>query len=273
MSEASPEVLALLSSLVRGRAGLSYRDRDFELLAAKAIPAAHAAGFASLLDYYYFLRYDDPTGAGLAAFCELLVVNETYFFREHVQVERAIERVVLPRIAAGETPRVWSLACSTGEEPLSIAMLLAERDALGQTELHASDVSARALARAQAGKHGVRCLRGSPYDHLVDRWATRDEGNLVTSKSLREAVLWSRKNLANPADISSLGLFDLVFCRNVLIYFDDAGVVAAVNAIATALRPGGVLCLGASESLLRLATPFVCEEQGGAFFYRKPVTR
>ena len=260
----------LLGGLVRERCGIHYRDDDYRIAESKLQRGAQEAGFTSLLDYYYFLRYDDPTGAGFTALVDHLVVNETYFFREHVQLERAIERVVRPLVELGLRPRVWSLACSTGEEPISIAILLAEAGLLDHVDLLASDISGRSLEKAAAGLHSARSLRGTPRDALLDKWCTRDGASLVTSTKLRQTIRWSRKNLTAPLELLSEGCFELIFCRNALIYFDDDTVATVVRALAAALVPGGVLCVGVSESLHCVPSVLACEEQGGAFFYRRP---
>src|SRR3954465_4172039 len=128
----SPQVFATPSGLSGDRTGLHYDLRERELLAERVSGRASERGFESLLDYYYFLRYDPNADAEFALLSEALVVNETYFFRE-VAPLLVLVRELLPRLLArGVRPRIWCAACSTGEEPLTLAMLLDEAGILDQ---------------------------------------------------------------------------------------------------------------------------------------------
>ncbi|HMI93829.1 MAG TPA: CheR family methyltransferase, partial [Polyangiales bacterium] len=158
----TPQVFAILSALIEERLGLSYVPADKELLENKIAGRVFELGFDTALDYYYYLRYDDPDGAELDALTDALVVNETFFFREYLQVHTVLSRIVVPLIQAGRRPRIWCAACSTGEEPSTIAMWLAERGLLDSVELIASDVSRTALAIARAGRYRARSLRQIP---------------------------------------------------------------------------------------------------------------
>jgi chemotaxis protein methyltransferase CheR len=264
----TPQVLAILAALVEERTGLHYGEGDRDLFGERASARALEGGFQSLLDYYYFLRYDATSTAEFDALVESLVVGETYLFRERDQLEAAIGEYLVPAIAAGERPHIWSAACATGEEPLSLAMLLASRGVLDRVHIVASDVSERSLARARRGDLGRRALRGPVPDGL-DRWLTVVDGRPLVAASLRAVVQWRRVNLTAPETVQALGRFDLIFCRNVLIYFRDETVKKVVATLCEALVPTGVLCVGVSESLLRLGTSLRCEERRGAFFYRK----
>ena len=123
----SPPVFAILSAIIEERIGLHYSLAERELLAEKISPRAQEAGFDSLLDYYYFLRYDPRGSQEMEALTEELVVNETYFFREFDQLRVLVDQVVAPQVAAGRRVRIWSAACATGEEPVTVAMLLHPR--------------------------------------------------------------------------------------------------------------------------------------------------
>jgi chemotaxis protein methyltransferase CheR len=264
-----PQVFAILSSLIEERAGLHYGLDDIDMIADKLSTRAIDAGFESLLDYYYFLRYDESSKAELDALVDALVVNETYFFRELDPLKRVVSDFIQPLAASGSRPRVWCAACSTGEEPLTLAMLLAELDLLDKVDIVASDISVRALTRARAGEVGLRALRGAPPAALVARYLVTEGGRQRVRRDLIEAIRWLRVNLVEPEAVARLGAFDVILCRNVLIYFSDATVKAVLDSLAAALRPGGALFVGTSESLLRFGTLLSCEERGGVFFYRK----
>lgn len=264
----SPQVFAILATLIERRAGLHYEPGDRDLLADKVSARALEAGFDSLLDYYYFLRYDPAGEAALDDLVDSLLVHETYFFREAQPLEVLVDEVLLPAARAGQHPRVWCAACSTGEEPLTLAMLLAERGALDSVRIVASDLSRRALERARRGEHNLRALRALPPGY-EGRFLDVVGGRPVVRPELTAAVEWRRVNLVNAQAVGELGTFDAILCRNVLIYFQDETARQVVDSLIGALKPGGHLLVGTSESLMRFGTALACEERRGAFFYTR----
>jgi chemotaxis protein methyltransferase CheR len=265
----SPQVFAIISRLIEDGTGLHYDPRDADLLADRLSTRATELELDSLLDYYYYLRYGADGPRELDALVELLVVNETYFFREAEQL-RALVDLLLPAIVAKRgRARVWCAACSTGEEPLTLTLLLRERGLLPQVDLVATDISTRVLAKAAAGVYGGRSLRAVDENNRRRYFEERGDGVVRVPEELVRAVRWQKLNLLDAAAVAALGTFDVILCRNALIYFADETVVRLVHRFAQSLLPSGLLLVGASESLLRFATPFDCEEHGGAFFYRK----
>jgi len=262
----SPQVFSILSALIEERLGLYFNSDYRDVLIEKLSPRALELGFESMLDYYYFLRYDAAASVELLAIADALTVNETYFFRESTQLRVLVEDVLAPAIAKGARPRVWCAACSTGEEPISLAAMLDECGLLTRVELLASDVSERALQVARRGIYGARAVRSLEG---LPSWLSRDGERNVTSPRLREAIDWRLVNLLDTESIKAIGRFDAIICRNVMIYFRDETTQGVVSRLHDALVSGGLLLVGASESLLRLGTAFSCEEQRGAFFYRK----
>jgi chemotaxis protein methyltransferase CheR len=264
----SNPVFAILSGWIEEHIGIHYGADERELLAERVTPRALERGFESLLDYYYFLRYDAAAPAELLPLAEALVVNETYFFRELLALKVIVDVFVPGWIAAGERPRIWCAACSTGEEPLTLAMLLDEAGLLDRVTLLASDISARALEHARAGQYRRRSLRALP-DGVVGRWLEARGDSMQVAERILRAVEWRQVNLVSAPEIAALGGFDLVICRNVLIYFRDRTIEQVIGNFTRCLRPDGYLAVGTSESLLRFDIAFACEEQRGAFFYRK----
>ena len=260
-----PQVVALLARFVEEHTGLHHADRDRELFAQKLLDHAAERGFASVLELYYELRYDDPDRRGLDALIDTLVVGETSFFREARGLEVWLEPVIA-RARTGERVRVWSAACATGEEPVSIAVILARAGVRDAVEIVASDISARALERARSGTYGRRAHRTIP--HGAPPWIWIEDDRAVVDAELRASIEWRRVNLADEAAVLALGRFDAIACRNVLIYFDDGTIQRVVASLGRALRPGGELLIGASESLLRFGSLFTCVERGGVFLYR-----
>ena len=268
----SPQVFTILGALVEARAGLHYDLHDRELFAEKVSARAIEQGFDSLLDYYYFMRYDPGGDEELGRLVEALVVHETYFFREREQLEWLVDGFLAPRVAAGRRPRVWSAACATGEEPLTLAMMLAERGLGGSVEIVATDISERALGRAREGVFPPRSLRHTNPPPAARRYLAEDGGRLVIAREVHRDVRFERVNLIVPAEIEPLGRFDAVLCRNALIYFNDERAQQVVENLTARLVDDGVLLIGVSESLLRFGSSVECEERGGVFVYR-PVGR
>ncbi len=266
----SPQIFTIFATLLEERIGLHYSAAERELLWYKLSSRATEAGFYSLLDYYYHLRYDDPSGTEMSALTDALVVNETFFFRERAPLDQVIEAQIAPLCARKLKPRIWCAAASTGEEPFTLAMLLAERGLLDRVELLATDISQRALTRARSGQHGRRSLREGYAQELANKYLDTSADQIRVSREIRDAVRFQSLNLLDEAAITALGQFDVILCRNVLIYFRDDRTRQVVNSLATALKPGGVLVVGVSESLLRFGTALLCEERAGSFFYRRP---
>jgi len=266
----SPQLFSLLASVVEEYAGLHYGTEDAPVFAEKIGGRMSEAGFESALDYYYFLRYDPKGKEELSALVDALVVGETYVFREVEAVRSAIASAVHPAIEERGRARVWSAGCSTGEEPFTLAMLCTVENILPQVEIIATDISQRSLARARAGKFGIRSLRvltpaAPPWmRELADRWIA--DGRI--SQEIVRAIAFRQESLIGPAPAPAD--FDLILCRNVLIYFREEVVRDVVHMLASRLRPGGRLLVGVSESLLRFGTILRCEERGGTFFYVKP---
>jgi chemotaxis protein methyltransferase CheR len=259
-------LLSIWSALIEERTGIHYGPSDRGLLEGKLEARASESGFDSLLDYYYFVRYEPVSNAAVDALIDALVVNETYFFREAEQLRALCDTVLAPMVARGEVPRVWCAACSTGEEPLTLAMMLADRGIGSKVEIVASDIGARVLERAKAGTFGPRSLRALPPG-IVGRWLDVTDGRAVVSRPLVDRIDWRRVNLTDAAAVAALGSFDAIVCRNVLIYFSDDTVRHVVSLLSNALRGPAPLLVGASESLLRFGTLLKCEERAGAFFY------
>ena len=206
------------------------------LLAELALPHADAL-VARLLE-----GHDHRIGDRIV---DVLLNQETSFFRDAGVIESAVEavRAIVP---AGERPRIWSAACATGQEPLSLAMVFAEGGGT-PPDILATDVSASAIARARAGSYSqFEIQRGLPVRRMM-RWFDGDGVEWTANKALLSSVAYRRHNLAtDPAP----GRFDLILCRNVLFYLTPAMRQAVLERLARALKPGGLLLLGAGETVI-----------------------
>jgi chemotaxis protein methyltransferase CheR len=264
----SPQVFAILSALVEERAGLSYTLADKDIFESKVSLRAVEAGFDSMLDYYYCLRYDDSEGHEFQRLVEALLVHETFFFREFEPLRVAIAQFVAPRVRAGQRARIWCAACATGEEPVTVAMLLREAELSEHVELIASDLSNAALERAKKGVFSPRALRQHTGHPLAVRYLETRPDAILARTELVNSIDFRNVNLVDPAAVEALGSFDLIICRNVLIYFGEERSRSVAELLARRVHPHGALLIGISESLMRLGTSLVCEEVAGVFVYR-----
>ncbi|HEU4728679.1 MAG TPA: CheR family methyltransferase [Kofleriaceae bacterium] len=267
MTALSPQLFAVFAGLIEDASGLHYAPGDREVFASKLIAHARERGHDVLLDYYYRLRYDDERGTELAGLLEALLVHETYLFRELGALTELVDSHLVPTVRARGCARVWSAACSTGDEPFTAAMLLDARGVLDEVEIVATDISPVVIARARRGELGRHALRdGHPAD-LAARYTEVTARSVTVAPRIRRAVQFSTMNLVDPIP-AAFGVFDAILCRNVLIYFDDAQTLQIVDRLADHLAPGGLLAVGVSVSLLRFGTRLACEERGSSFFYR-----
>jgi chemotaxis protein methyltransferase CheR len=222
--------------------------------------------------YFALLRSDsDETEQLINSF----TVNETYFYREEHQL-RCLSSSILPEIIKTKRPgdriRIWSVPCASGEEPYSIAIWLLENWALVDAynvEIVGSDIDTAMLVAALNGSYGRRALdRLSP--ELVARYFHQTgKGSWEIIGDLKESVSFRPVNLVDAASVATEGRFEVIFCRNVLIYFDEPARVKAIENLGAALMQGGFLCLGHTESISRASPYFAAVRYDDAIVYRR----
>lgn len=270
--ELSSSAFTILRDLIHERAGLYYDDGKRELLAHKLAGRVIERGFDSFLDYYYLLKYDAAAADEWDQVLDALTVRETFFWRE-MDAVHAVAEVLAPRWNAsrpGEPLRIWSAACATGEEPLTLAMALREAGWLDRMpiEIYASDASPAALAAARNGVYRERSLRNLAPE-LRERYFAEVDGGWRIAPEIHGRVRWLRANLTDAADVANLGRAPIIFCRNVFLYFSPEAIRRTVDRFGELMPTPGFLFVGVSESLLRLTNAFELEEIGGAFVYVK----
>ena len=231
-----------------------------------------AVGLQNVSAYIALLRSGGPEAEQLI---NIFTVNETYFYREENQF-RCLGRSLLPEIVKkrgpGDLVRIWSVPCSTGEEPYSLAIWLLENWPLVDAyniEIVGSDIDTRVLIEAANGLYGERALSRLPAE-LVKRYfePVGERQQIITD--LRESVKFTQVNIMDAATTARQGMFDVIFCRNVLIYFDDAARLAASHNLFSALNRGGFICLGHSESMARISDRFDVRRFEDAIVYQRP---
>lgn len=229
-------------------AGISLSDHKQALVVGRLAPRLRHHGLASYGDYFRLLAGGTfPEETQIAV--DLLTTNETHFFREPKHFD-FLRKVIVPAHPQGRLLRVWSAASSTGEEPYSIAMTLAESLGERPWEVIASDLSCRVLERAKAGQYAMARARSVPREHLHAyclKGVGPREGTFLVDSGIRSRVRFMQVNLNDT--LPRLGEFDAIFLRNILIYFDMATKRRVVARVLERLRAGGHLFVGHSESL------------------------
>ncbi len=276
MMDIATELLADLAALLKERVGLHVRQDSISALriAMSARLEEVVAKVGDAAGYLRLLR-SEQGDEELRRLLPLVTVGKTSFFRDERQF-RALE-ALLPAFVArarrgGRRLAIWSAGCATGEEPYSIAMSLAEAGAEAEeVELLATDVNPEAVLFAARGSYDPRRVRDIPAP-LLERHFDRDGDQHVVRASLRRYITAIRPhNLVSavfprPTD----GGWDIIFCRNVIIYFDTPTTQQVLTQFHNALAPAAYLFLGYSESLFRLFEGFELTEVAGAFLYRRP---
>jgi chemotaxis protein methyltransferase CheR len=265
--------LPVLRELIHERTGVFFETDRMELLADRMAPLVVERGFRSFLDLYYLLKYDEAAApAAWREVMDALSVPETYFWREIDQVRAIVCRAVPELVRRGaRSLRIWSAPCATGEEPLTIAMVLDEAGWFDRLpiEIHGSDGSAAAIAKARAGRYRPRSMRALPPG-LQEKYFTADDGTFAPRGELaRRVTSWSVVNLMVPEEIAPYARSPIVFCRNAFIYFSPQTVKRVVDQFAALMPAPGYLCVGAAESLLNITSAFSLEEIERAFVYVK----
>lgn len=261
--------VTLVRDLVHERAGVFYGEDRLDQMADRLAPLVAGRAFASFLDYYYFLKYDPEAPAEWTRVMDALAVPETYFWREIDQLH-ALVNTIIPALGR-QLPRpvrVWCVPCASGDEPLTLAMLLDERPGMPPVQIEASDASQAALDVAAAGLYRERAFRSLPLPYR-ERYFTAEGARWRVDPALTRRITWSRVNLADTAEVLRHADVDIVLCRNVFIYFSEAAIRRVVDAFAAAMSTPGYLCVGASESLLRVTSRFELEQVDDAFIYVK----
>jgi len=255
------------------RTGMSFGETKRYYVERRLRERLAATGAASLDAYLLLLRVD-PTE--VQAVINSFTINETYFYREEHQF-RCLSRDLLPEIvshrAPGDRVRIWSLPCATGEEAYSIALWLLENwrmvDAYN-VEIVGSDIDTRALDEARRGLYDERSTGRLPPQVLKEYFVPGAGGTSQIIADLIESVSFTPANLVDQASMRANGAFDVIFCRNALIYFDDASRRIAARNLYDCLAPSGFLCLGHSESMSRMSQRFVQRRLEDAIVYQRP---
>lgn len=248
------EEFRLLSKLVAKNFGINITVEKRSLLMDRLLKTVYEGGFASFKDYYEYV-VKDPSGQALLHLADKLSTNYTFFFREfeHFQF---LQEVVIPRLVGKKRHtkkiRIWSAGCSSGEEPYTLAMIMKEFFGWEINKwdigILATDISSSALAKAIAGTYTGAQLQQVPPMYRIRYFKPDTAGNWLISQELKELILFRRLNLTNEI-YPFKGLFDVILCRNVMIYFDNDTRNAIIERFHRYTEPEGYLFISHSESL------------------------
>ena len=268
-----PAMKSLLEFLSRQTGFRLSQDRDASLTVGVR-RAMKQAGMTDVRSYLSHIKRDQ------AAFDDLMAevtVGETYFYREPAQME-AFRSTILPEIASRKGVdhliRIWSSGCSTGEEPWSLAMVCRNAGYADRCRILATDISRESLLKAERGVYRQWSLRGPSRDLVGNLLHQTDDGWKIDD-SLRKHVNFESLNLAldsYPSLATGTWGCDVIFCRNVLIYFDEDSTRAVVRRLFDSLSPGGWLILASTDPNVTQMAPFELVEAGSCLVYRRPVT-
>lgn len=271
----TPEDVQLIVALCKQRAGLKIDPARTYLIESRLGPLARREAYGSVAELITGLRArrEEPL---IWALVEAMTSSETAFFRDRAPFAQFRDEILptLSRMRGPEPIRIWSAGCSTGQEAYSLAMIAEAGQGLEpgvRIEIYGSDISERALEKAQAGVYNpFEVQRGLPIQLLVDHF-DKVEDTWRLSPRIRQRVRWRRINLA--ADLSAVGRFDVIFCRNVLSDLDEAVRPRVLEGLAAALPADGFLVLGVEETPLGLTDAYRPITGREGLFARNPAYR
>lgn len=271
------DVFRLLRDLIKDYCGIYFDDSSRFLLERRLQRRLKLLSLDDFRDYYRFLLYDRGRDEELKAVIDLLTVNETYFFREQNQL-RAFSEEILPELIVSnkekKTLRIWSAGCSTGEEPYTIAIIILEHGSFDgwDVQILGSDINHRVLSNARKGvyrKNSFRCTE----DYYIKKYFREEDDCFIISDRVKGLVSFSYLNLLDPLKAKFVAPMDVIFCRNVLIYFDYEARKRVVANFYDRLVEGGYLLLGHAESLMNISTAFALKHLKNDMVYQKPIGR
>jgi len=275
LADVTDEEVRRLCEFVYRKTGMMFAEEKRYYINRRLAERMEATGSTSFQVYFATLRAD--ADQEIEHLINSFTVNETYFYREDHQfrcLTSTLLEVIAPKKKAGEPLRIWSVPCSTGEEPYSIAIWLLENwDKVDRYEIEivGSDIDTTVLRAAESGTYSERSLMRLSKD-LIARYFTRlDDGRYRILPELSSTIQFTKANIVDVGQTGAHRNFDVIFCRNILMYFDDTSRRLAAENLYESLRPGGFICLGHTESMSRITSLFDVCRFSDAIVYRRPL--
>lgn len=269
------DVFRLLRDLISDYCGLYFDDSSKYIIERRLNRRLKLHMFDDFRDYYRFLLYDRRKDEEMAAIVDVLTVNETYFFREMNQLKAFSEEICEEMFSLKRNTRklrIWSAGCSSGEEPYTLAMLILERNDLFdnfEVEILGSDINRRVLQTARKGLYRKNSFRTTD-EYYLNKYFEKEDGGFRIRDDVKRLVNFNYLNLLDPVKVRLIGMMDIIFCRNVLIYFHQDSKKKLVYNFFQRLCDGGYLLLGHAESLINISTSFTLKHLKSDMVYQKP---
>lgn len=270
----SPEEFTMIRDFIHERSGIFFAENKMYLVKNRLQKRMEQLDIKSVRDYFYLVKYD----LSLKEFnilMDLVTTNETSFYRNEPQLlsfsEEALPLIIKEKAAAGsKSIRIWSAGCSSGEEPYTLAIMIKEKPLLTgwNIEVFASDISEEILQKARRGEYQGLTLR-NVQPHLLARYFTKSGELYRVNPDVKALVKFSQLNLNDQRKVSMMNNMDVIFCRNVMIYFSDEVKKQLVRGFFNNLRPGGYLYIGHSETLHGISKAFKLVYFKNALVYQK----
>lgn len=270
----SEERFRLLRDMINEKLGIFFSSEKKFLLESRLSERISELGLGSFDEYYQFLKYYPEAKQEMEEVADLLTTNETYFFREDYQL-RSFSSDILPELHERLNTRrrlmIWSAGCSSGEEAYTIAMIILDSGLFDSwnVRIFGNDVSRRVLQKARRGIYSPSSFRATKPEFL-GRYFSRTDAGMKVCDEVKAICNFGQLNLLDGDQMQLIGRVDVIFCRNVLIYFDKKSKLKAISTFYDKLKPGGYLLLGHTESLLNLSTAFELAHLSEDLVYRKP---
>jgi chemotaxis protein methyltransferase CheR len=263
MANLSVEQFERLNHQIYQKLGLHFDEKKIYFVKSRVAKRMAALSMDDPQDYIFLISYADPDGVEMQALANLITTNETYMFREYEQLQ-AFANCCLPEVLSAKqakgnkTLRIWSAGCSSGEEAYTLAMIVQEVFPQVQTwdcEIWATDVDENMLRKVAAARYGARSVHEVP-DEFREKYLVASGDEWTVRQRTAAMVHVRHLNLSDRMAMRTMRDFDFIFCRNVLIYFDDLSRKAVVDHFYNALNRGGYIFLGHSESIGRVSSAF-----------------
>lgn len=274
--EMTRDEFIMIRDFIHEKCGIFFAENKMYLVKNRLVKRMKELGIQSYKDYFYHVKYD-TSQKEFTALTSLITTNETSFFRNEPQLLSFSEEVLPMLIKEKENDRgpkrikIWSAGCSTGEEPYTLAIILKEKIkdiANWQIEIIANDISEPVLQKARTGIYSGITLRNMKPD-ILNKYFTKQNEDYKVNQDIKSMVKFSYMNLNEPRKITVTSNFDVIFCRNVMIYFSEEVKKQLVRGFFNALRPGGYFYVGHSETLHGISKAFKLVYLKNALVYNK----
>lgn len=272
----SREEFENLRNFIKEKCGIFFDENSHYILEKRLSSRLSDLKIDSFKEYLFYLKFDKKRDEELLFIYDVLTTNKTYFFREEYQL-KAFTDEILPEILSkkgdNRSLRIWSAGCSTGEEPYTIAMLLYQRKDIIENykiNIFASDISQKCIKIAREGVYSSNSFRSAKDDYKKIFFTNTEDGKYRIKDEIKRLVSFGHLNLMDKRQISMLPSMDIIFCRNVLIYFDNDSRKVVIDNFYNRLINGGFLLLGHAESLINISTSFVMRHLKNDLVYQKP---